>query len=276
MKILRRTVMIVAISCIVLAGIEAIGFIFGIVKADDASGKLCFTLLTIGISSLVSLNAFILLEKKINIFAIISILLIFGCATAILYTIWTGHWKWDDFNKITLLASLGSVLLNFMVTTALRIGKRLIPLQIITYLAMGLFDLCIYMLIYKFSLLGEPFVYVISVDIVVSLVLMLVLAILRKKAPETEEKLGDQFIKIEKKEYEELQQRIKDLEAELENYKNNEISINKVTNDDTDKPLPLIEDDKNIETNKEWTCEYCGSVIIGGKFCTNCGRKKDE
>ena len=120
--------------------------------------------------------------------------------------------------KITLLLSISSLFINFVITTALFIGKKLLILQAITYLSLVIFVVCMYLLIYQYKLIGSWFYYLFVTDIIAAIVLMLIISILRKKPMGVN---NEEFITIKREEYNQMINKINYLENELNMIKNN-------------------------------------------------------
>ena len=220
MKLAKKIIILSSIIALSLAGLIAIGFIFNIVKTTNFLGKFCFTLVTISVSGFVALNALLLLEKKFNVFAVISIALIYLCALSILFIIWSGKLHWNLFTKTVIVASSTSLMFNFIVTSAIRLNKKYMPLQIATYVFMGLFDILLGALIYKKA---HGVITFMVCDAIIAVVLMFITSILSKRLYDpSEEVVSKDYIKISVSEYNEMKQKIEELENKLSKYESNE------------------------------------------------------
>ena len=289
MRIFKKIVIIFSIACIAIAGAIAISFIFG-VEPTTMLGKICFTLLTVSIAGMASLNAISLMEKKFNFFASLSVLLIFCCAGSILYIFWTNHWKWDMFVKSVVFASVVSMTFNFIVTSAIRLGKTKVVIQIITYSIIAIFDAFIASLIFYILLFNQPLIpQVFVIDCILAVVFSIITSVLSRSARNvqvvvaepTEEvstaapALDEDTMVIRKEEYNELKARIKELEDKLDKYRTTPAMGPMVAPIMMDASAPMMQQPTPAAPQSEpnsWLCE-CGTKNTA-KFCMNCGSPK--
>ena len=225
----------------------------------------------ISISGFISINIFVLLEKKFNILGLLGILFLFTCLGIYLYAIWTNK----TLDRNILIISISAFLFAYIVTTIMRLKKRLLFLQIITYISMVAYDMLFALSLYKPSdIISKAHL----ISLVVVAIFIFIVAIIYKKI-RVEVPVDNRFVKVPVEDYNNLNKRIEELEY-LQNhstYSNTDIS--------SDDSWVCDECGTKNETNycgycgakrpeKKWICE-CGSENEA-IYCPNCGKRKPE
>ncbi len=120
------------------------------------------------------------------------------------------------FNKITIVISLFSIFFMIIVSFYTKMGKNLLWLQIITYVAILLTDIllsCLFVGIQIMKVSGMSEIFWILC--IVSVCLLVSLGILSSKKTFDNIKSGDNFVTISKEEYENLLKENEDLKRQL-------------------------------------------------------------
>lgn len=177
---------------------------------------LLFTLITISVAAAFAISAYSLLKKN-KVVPIISLALLGIVSIMGIITYWTNFSVPEAFGKITAILAIATVLFNIMVSYAIKLGRRQLPIQIITYGLIIITDIILTLLILGvnvFSVPGMPQIF--AVICLLDLGFMLALVILNKRTYNEGEDAGDvEYIKVKKTEYMALVERVKELEAQL-------------------------------------------------------------
>lgn len=228
MKIAKKTLSIVAIVTLVVAvgmlllslfGVKGI-FDYPLVAILETAGIIC-------VGSAFSLNALIIYPKKKNL-AIVDLSLLGSLTLLSIIVFWIKAASDSPFGKIVLVLGLATIFFNIIISNYLKLAKNKLVLQIITYCLIVVLDVLLTLQIVGLRLFAmDWFLKMFIALCLVTFVLLIVLVILAKKVPQAEnsttsvvKELKENYIQIEKKEYEELKQRIQELEKELEDLKN--------------------------------------------------------
>lgn len=271
MKNIRRLITVISIIAFSLFGILFMGNILELYKLTGIIGKITNSAIFISISGFISINIFVLLEKKFNILGLLGILFLFTCLGIYLYAIWTNK----TLDRNILIISISAFLFAYIVTTIMRLKKRLLFLQIITYISMVAYDMLFALNLYKPSdIISKAHL----ISLVVVAIFIFIVAIIYKKI-RVEVPVDNRFVKVPVEDYNNLNKRIEELEY-LQNhstYSNTDIS--------SDDSWVCDECGTKNETNycgycgakrpeKKWICE-CGSENEA-IYCPNCGKRKPE
>lgn len=207
-KIVSYTIIFSAIclSIIILLAL------FKVIELGGVYLNLLFTVLTFFGAGLVSLNSVSSIGKN-NILIFISLFLLILSMILVLILVWSKKTS-DVFNNITWSIVTLSVAINFIVSFSLKLGKSSIIWQTITYTVYGLATILILLAInVKAVSSWDGFTYVLVPLILLALIFTSILFTLGKK---NNEGLSE-YVTLTKKEYDEMQNRIKELEKMLEN-----------------------------------------------------------
>lgn len=198
---MKKKVSLFTIIFVILSAIIAILALFNVLKIKGAVSDLLFTSLTLAVAGLLTINSCTMLERK-NKLAIVSLSLISASALLVIISLWSNAADSDLYNTITLIACILSVCFNLITSNILKLQNRYLGLQIPSYICFAVVSIFLIS-----ASLGSDFLSdnlrIFILFIILSLVAMGILAVFSKK--QTAELNNDiQYIKISKKEYEEL------------------------------------------------------------------------
>ena len=211
---MKKKISIFTLCCVGISALLLILALFNAIKLQGFVLNLLWTTLTLTVSGLLTLNSYVMLEKK-NKLAIGSISLIVLSSLLVLLCFWTNL---DDINfylKATFVVSSLSVCFNLISSNVLKIGSNYKVIQIISYICFVLTTLCVILLFLDVPVDIKLFI----VSIIFSFVALCVLAVFSKKNEGDIPDKQTQFLMISKEEYEELVACKKELE-ELRGRKN--------------------------------------------------------
>ena len=173
--------------------------IFGISFFEGVKGDILISFATLtagGIFAISSVNL-IKYNKKIAYISLSAI-----CLAVLLIIISTFAEIGGVFSDITFTVATLSILFNVIVSGNLKLQKRLLALQIVAYVIVGL--LCLYLILMIFGILSFVKTWQIMLVLIILTVAMLItLAVVSNKAPNVEQPTKD-YVKIPRAEYEEL------------------------------------------------------------------------
>lgn len=173
--------------------------IFGISFFEGVKGDILISFATLtagGIFAISSVNL-IKYNKKIAYISLGAI-----CLAVLLIIISTFAEIGGVFSDITFTVATLSILFNVIVSGNLKLQKRLLALQIVAYVIVGL--LCLYLILMIFGILSFVKTWQIMLVLIILTVAMLItLAVVSNKAPNVEQPTKD-YVKIPRAEYEEL------------------------------------------------------------------------
>lgn len=196
---MKRGLLIGTLISLGLCAIMLILSIFGIsffegVKADIL---ISFAALTAGGIFAISSVNLIKYNKKIAYISLGAI-----CLAVLLIIINTFTEIGGVFADITFTVATLSILFNVIVSGNLKLQKRLLAVQIIAYVVVGL--LCTYLILMNFGVFDFSKTWEIMLVLIILTVAMLItLAVVSNKAPSVEQTSKD-YVKIPRSEYEEL------------------------------------------------------------------------
>lgn len=207
---MKKIISWITIASVGLVALILIGSLFDIISLKGAFASLIFTGLTFTVAGILTLNSCNMLEQK-NKLAIASLSLIGLSTLLVVLCFWT---KLDNNSKIylnlTLTISTLSVCFNLITSGILKLGKKYMPLQIVSYLCYGFVS--IYFIV---SFWGSDSLdldgKVIALSIILSLLFFCVQIIVSKKQL-NESTISTNYVKIKQEEYEELLACKKELE----------------------------------------------------------------
>ena len=227
---LKKILTLVTIVCLATAGL--IGILFLINTTADFIGdnfsaflvKFLLTLLVVFSAGLFLLNAVEAISRK-SIFGFISAGLIAVSSIMFLVFIWFLWQKIDEgstYLHLTWIVSAITILFNVIVSNVIGLGKKLLPLQIITYLTLFYIELAIVLLISgNNALLGDIWL-IFAIVAIVWLVFTIILSIKKKSiaraaVSEAIQAPADDTVTLSKAEYQALLDKIAELENQLAN-----------------------------------------------------------
>ena len=222
-KTLVKAVSTVIIVCVVIAAIIGLLLLFEAIGWSTLLGKIMLTLLTLFISGLFFLNSVnaIVKSNKLGTAAAVAIMI---CAVLYILLIWADEilGKIDAYTYFLVILSAVSIFMNLIISNYITLGKSLMELQVILYVAFGYIETTL-----AFLILGNPVLIdlwqIFVAAAIVAVTLYVVLKVKHKNIAhaETQGKLKNEgeFVTITKEEYERLkvaEDRLKELEREKE------------------------------------------------------------
>ena len=213
---MKKIVSWITIGSVGLVALLLIGALFSVVKLEGAVADVVFTGLTLTVAGLLTLNSCNMLERK-NKLAIASLSIIALSSLLVILCFWT---KLDDNSKAylntTLTISALSVCFNLISSGVLKLGKRYLPLQVVSYACYAILSL--YLIIIFWSSAEINF-KLLAVLIILSLLFFCVQLVVAKKQGDTIP-VEVNYVKITKEEYEDLLSKKEQLEKILLEKKN--------------------------------------------------------
>lgn len=207
---MKKIISWITIASVGLVALLLIGSLFEFISLKGAVASIIFTALTFTVAGILTLNSCNMLEQK-NKLAIASLSLIGLSTLLVVLCFWTKLDNNSDvFLNLTLTISILSVCFNLITSGVLKLGKRYMPLQIISYICYGFVS--IYFIV---SFWGSKSVdldgKVIALSIILSLLFFCIQVIVSKKQV-SDNNVSTSYVKIKKEEYEELLACKKELE----------------------------------------------------------------
>ena len=168
-------------------------------------------IITISVASYFALSSYNILRKN-KILGYVSGGLVLASAFLVLLAVWAVGAK---FLKATVAIALLSVLFNFIVGTRLKLGKKVLPLQIASYAVVGALVLLIELELLVKSFKITKFMTILVLLSVLSAAAFITIMVLSNKERE-DDVVDEEYVKIKKSEYEELKEKAAKFDA-LEN-----------------------------------------------------------
>lgn len=195
---------------VVISALIAILALFGAFKLTGAIADLLFTCLTLSVAGLLTLNSCTMLERK-NKLAIVSLSLIAASALLVIIALWSNVASSDLYMDITLTICILSVCFNLITSNILKLQKRYLYIQIAAYVCFIV--IAGYLIAASWGTdIFDKGSKIFILFLILSLLGMGILAVLSKKQPADQTDSNQDYIRISKKEYEELLNAKKELE----------------------------------------------------------------
>lgn len=217
MKTAKKVLTITSICSIVIVVGLLISALFG---ANAFEFPLVAVLVSFGIicaGTSLTLNALNIMPKH-RILAIVDMALLGLLVLLGIIISWSNFSTNYIFNKITLILGMIAILFNIIVAYYLKLGKKLLILQVVTYVLISVIDLLLTLQICDIKLFDiDWFVKLFIALCLITFLMFIVLAVLSKKDSQDSEDVvasKDEMIKISKAEYDALKTRISELEKE--------------------------------------------------------------
>ncbi len=207
---MRKGLMIGTLVCLGVCALFLILTIFGINFFTGVKLNVLITFATLTVVGYFSLSSYNMLAKN-KILSYVSFGLIVVSALLVVISTWADVGDNGLFFQITVTIALISVFFIFIVSTNLRLGHKLMAVQIVCQLVLGIFVLLSILLTFGISFWNNTLFFVM---LVLSIVAFITISVLSNKA--NVEGVGEGYVKITKTEYEELLAKAKQLE-ELQN-----------------------------------------------------------
>lgn len=210
-KKLQKIIVLTSIISLSLSGLIGIGLLLDIFKNySDAMNCVLLTLLTIFVAGLLLLTSTEAIARK-NKLGYISSSLILLSGFMMLLQIWLAYLVkdfGDIYIKIVLIISALSIFFNIIVNNYITLGKNLLVVQIIGYVTFIYFEFALVStLSFGLELINIPF----GIVTIVWIVMFLILKIKSKEFKAN----SSEMVTITRIEYDDLKNRIKELEEML-------------------------------------------------------------
>ncbi len=218
----KKILTIVTLVSIAIPILLLIGAIFGLEVFSGFTLKLMLTLATVAVAGAFSINALNIYNKR-KVIAMISISLLCLCSILAFVIFWSNFTTPTIFNNLVIVLAMATVLFCIIVSMHLKLEKKFLIIQIITYSLIIIIDIILTLIVFGIDVLSiEGLSQLFWTMCLTTFALLCTTGILGKKASSLDSKdsnSSNKFVKISIEEYENLKNRIKELEAELENKK---------------------------------------------------------
>lgn len=219
MKLAKKVLTIVSLATMGISVIMLIGAIFGLKVFQGALLSLLLSFATIAVASAFSINGLNIMRKK-KIIAYVSIGLLGLVSLLGLIIYWSKFTTAPLFNQITGVLAIATVFFNIIVSLNLKLDKKYLVLQIITFSIICIVDIILTLLIFGVNVLSNDLVSKLFWALcLVAFGLLCTVAILSRKNREIEENDKEKYIRVKQSEYTALKERVEFLEKEIESLK---------------------------------------------------------
>lgn len=198
---MKKKISLITLVCIIASAFIAILALFNALKLRGAVLDLLFTLLTLSVAGILTLNSCTMVEKK-NKLAIASLGLIGASAILVIVSLWTSLSSKGIYAEITLTACILSVCFNLITANVLKLHKKYLFIQTTIYLCFAAFSGLLISASWGpniFDKATKTFI----LFLILSLLGIGILAVITKRQAACETPTSD-YIKISKEEYAEL------------------------------------------------------------------------
>lgn len=209
---MKKKISLATITCVGISALIAILALFGAIKLEGTYFDLLFTFITLTVSGILTIGLSDMLERKNNM-AIISFSLIALSSLLVVLCFWTNLDNIEGYMKLTLIISTLSVCFNLISSSVLKLDKHFKTFQTCTYICYSVTSLYLILSFLGVLKLADAHLKVFILFIILSFVSLCLLAIFSKKQPI--ETTSNEYIKITKKEYNELLEKKEQLEKLL-------------------------------------------------------------
>ena len=205
------------ITCVVIAAVIGLLLLFSIIKGSDLLGKIMLTLLTLFISGLFFLNSVNAIVKG-NKLGLASAIAIMVCAVLYILLIWAGGvlGEMKAYTYFVVILSMLSIFMNLVISNYIVLGKSLIAIQIVLYVAFGYIETTLAFVILGNSVLIDIW-QVFVAAIIVAVTLYVILKVKQKNIQNTTTSVSanGEYVTITKEEYDRLkaaEEKLKEME----------------------------------------------------------------
>lgn len=196
---MKKKVSLFTLIFVCLSALIAILGLFNFLKIKGVISDLLFSFLILSVAGLLTLNSCAMLERK-NKLSLVSLGLIFGSALLVIISLWTNISSKGIYLDLTLTLCIISVCFNLILSYILKLQNKYLFIQIMFYICFSIFSIFLIAASWGSDIISKELKLFI-LFIILSFVGMGVLSVLSKK--QGTEEVRD-YIKISKKEYEEL------------------------------------------------------------------------
>lgn len=216
MKTTRKILTIISIVTMIASILMLIGALFGVPVFKGTLFKVLLSCATLAVGCAFAIKALSIFRRS-RVVSIISLLLITLSVVLAFIVYWIGFEKSAAFNKFLLILAMATILFNIIVSLIIKLDRRYIALQVITYVLVLVIDIIITLQILNVDIFGIKHFWKFFIAIcLVAFALLCTTSILGRKydGGDKEGKDKQGFVKIPQNEYDELKSKIKALEEE--------------------------------------------------------------
>lgn len=206
MKFAKKIISIGTIIATAITGLILIMLLFDVTMFGKSNGDVLMAMATLGIGGFFAINSLNMVSKN-KIIGWVSLALISASVFLILLTIWISF-ESDMYFKVTVSLGLLSVLFNIIVSSGLSLGKTKLIWQVLVYLVVGVTDLIATLAIFGLVDLA-PIIPFFLMLIIISIIGVIILKVLAKKAVSDMIEVEKDMVKISKQEYQALLEKAK-------------------------------------------------------------------
>ena len=219
LKLTKKLLTIFSIISTVIPILLLIGTLFGLVTFDGVFLKLMLTFVTLAVAGGFAINALNIIRKNKTI-SFISLTLLLISSILLVVMFWSNFSTPEIYNDLTVVISMATIFFCIIISMHLKLSKRYLALQIITYILVVAIDIILTLNIFGVNIFAiNGMIQTFITLCLITFALLLITGILGKKSADNDTVDNDKYIKITIEEYNELKERIKYLENELENVK---------------------------------------------------------
>lgn len=216
MKKTKKILTTVSLVAMILSVIMLIGAIFGLKVFSGVLLKFLLSFAAIAVGCAFAINAVSIYSRK-RIISIVSLFLLGLSVVFALIIFWAGFDASVGFNKFTLILAMLTVFFNIIVSLIIKLDRRYLVLQIITYALILVIDIVLTLQIVNVDIFAIKNFWKFFLAIcLVAFALLCATGILGRKydGGDKPAKEKQDFVKLSQTEYDELKQKLKTLEEE--------------------------------------------------------------
>lgn len=205
---MKKGITITTLVSLGLVALICILAIFGALKLEGVVLNLLLTFGTLVVAGAISLTSVTLLQAK-NKWGFVSIILVSISSVLTLLIIWINKLaNVEILIKITATIAILSLICSLIITNAVKLGKKLFVVQLVTYIIIGITSIMLTLIIWGINIFGNGIIgklfWVFVVLSIVGLITISILASKNRTIKSSKETTKNDTITISKTEYEEL------------------------------------------------------------------------
>lgn len=217
MKKTKKILTITSLVAMIISVIMLIGAIFGLKVFEGVLLKFLLSFAAIAVGCTFAINAISIYGRN-RIVSLVSLGLLGLSVLFALIIFWAGFDMSVGFNKFTLILAMATIFFNIIVSLIIKLDRRYLVLQIITYVLILVIDIILTLQIVNVDVFGVKDFWKFFLAIcLVAFALLCATGILGRKydvGGEKEVKAKQGFVKLSQAEYDAMNSKIKALEEE--------------------------------------------------------------
>ena len=216
MKTKRKILTTISLVSLIVSVLMLIGAIFGVPVFKGVLLKVLLTFATLAVGCAFATKALSIYRRN-RVVSLISLSLIILSVVLALIVYWAGFDMSVGFNKFLLILAMMTILFNIIVSLIIKLDRRYVALQVITYGLVLVIDIVITLQILNVDIFAIKHFWKFFLAIcLVAFGLLCTTSILGRKydGGEKESKEKQSFVKISQSEYDDMKAKIKALEEE--------------------------------------------------------------